>query len=343
MVRALAVNKAGAKLEPFEFEARELEDHEVEISVSHCGLCHSDLSMINNDWGASQYPLVPGHEVVGKISKVGASVSSRRLGETVGLGWHSDFCSTCNSCETGDHNLCHSAQPTIIGRHGGFAEKIQASAAAVVALPSGMDPANAGPLFCGGITVFNPIVQFDVKPSDRVAVIGIGGLGHLAIQFLNAWGCEVTAFSSSKSKAQEAQSLGAHHVLNSTNIEGLNRARNTFDFILCTVNVNLDWKSYLNTLSPRGRLHFVGAITDPLAISAAQLMGKQLQISSSPVGSPTTIKQMLDFAVRHNIEPKVEVFPFHKANEAVEKLKAGDMRYRAVLRLDSLIEQPVSA
>ncbi len=333
MIKALAAQQAGAPLTAFEFSAPELGDYDIEITVSHCGLCHSDLSMINNDWGASQYPLVAGHEVVGTVTQVGSLVSKHKLGDRVGLGWHAGYCERCDHCHSADHNLCANIQPTIIGRYGGFAQRVFASETAAVALPKGIDAASAGPLFCGGITVYNPIVQFGIKPTDKVAVIGIGGLGHLALQFLNAWGCEITAFSSNPAKAQEAKGLGAHHVLDSTDSAALKGARNRFDFILCTVNVSLNWGAYLGTLSPRGRLHFVGVLTDPLAISVGQMMSKQLQISSSPVGSPATIAEMLEFAARHNIKPTIEVFPFSKANDAIAKLKAGEVRYRAVLEM----------
>lgn len=333
MIKALAVLEAGGKLEEYQYEPSELANNEVEISVSHCGVCHSDLSMINNDWGTSRYPLVPGHEVVGTVSRIGEGVHKHQVGDAVGLGWHASYCEQCDYCHSADHNLCAASRPTIIGRHGGFASKVVASQTATVSLPQGMDKASAGPLFCGGITVYNPLVQFDVKPTDRVAVIGVGGLGHLALQFLNAWGCEVTAFSSSASKAKEARELGAHHVLDSTNRDQLKAARNSFDFILCTVNVSLNWHAYLGTLAPRGRLHFVGMVTDPLAISVGALLNKQLQISASPVGSPSAIAEMLTFAKRHNIKPAIELFPFAQANEAIAKLAAGDVRYRAVLEL----------
>ena len=200
MIKAYAALEAGGELQPFEYDPGKLGYSDVEIDVEHCGICHSDLSMLDNEWGFTQYPLVPGHEVVGTISAVGAGVSSLQVGQKVGLGWQSGYCMTCTTCMDGDHNLCASAAGTIVGRHGGFADKVRASAASVVVLPQGVDIETAGPLFCGGITVFNPLVQFDVKPTSKVAVIGIGGLGHMALQFLNAWGCDVTAFTSSEAK-----------------------------------------------------------------------------------------------------------------------------------------------
>lgn len=331
MIKALAALEPKSALVEFEFERPELGEDDVEIEVSHCGLCHSDMSMINNEWGASSYPLVPGHEVVGKVVAIGANVNKHAIGDRVGLGWHAGYCDTCQYCDTGEHNLCAQSQATIIGRHGGFASHVQASQNAVVALPEGLSSEDAGPLFCGGITVYNPLVQYDIKPTDRVAVIGIGGLGHIALQFLAAWGCEVTAFTSSESKAEEAKALGATHVLDSTNPDALKAARGRFDMILCTVNVSLNWAGYLSTLAPKGRLHFVGVVVDPVAISVNQLIGNQLQISGSPVGSPAVIDKMLQFAARHNIKPQVEVFKKHQANEAIEKLESGKMRYRAVI------------
>ena len=332
MIKAYAATEPGGELKPFEYDPGPLGDHDVEIDVEYCGICHSDLSMLNNEWGITQFPFVPGHEVAGKVSAVGKHVAKLNIGDRVGLGWHAGYCNECQTCLEGDHNLCSSAQGTIVGRHGGFADKVRAQASSVVALPQGLDSEKAGPLFCGGITVYNPMVQFDVKPTARVGVVGIGGLGHMALQFLNAWGCEVTAFTSSESKRQEALELGAHHTLDSRDKEALKTAANSFDLILSTVNVSLDWNSYINTLKPRGRLHLVGAVLEPVAVSVFALMGAQRSVSSSPVGSPAVIAEMLDFAERHNIEPKVEVFDMADVNKAVERLENGNPRYRVVLK-----------
>lgn len=203
-----------------------------------------------------------------------------------------------------------------------------------MALPKGIDVKSAGPMFCGGITVFNPLVQFDIKPTSKVAVIGIGGLGHLALQFLNAWGCEVTAFTSSESKFDEAKSMGAHHVINSIDAKQIEAANSRFDLIISTVNVKLDWNLYLTTLTPKGRLHFVGATLEPLNVGVFSLIGGQKSISGSPVGSPDTIKTMLDFANQHSIEPLVEEFPMSQVNEAIAHLESGKARYRIVLKAD---------
>lgn len=332
MIQAYAAMMPGGKLESWEYEPAPLADGEVEIEVDYCGICHSDLSLINNEWGIAQYPLVAGHEVAGRVKAVGKGVSQLKVGQNVGLGWHSGYCNHCSPCHSGDQNLCGTAQATIVGRHGGFADRVRAQADAVVALPDGLDIESAGPLFCGGITVFNPLVQYDIKPTDKVAVIGIGGLGHMALKFYSAWGCEVTAFTSSEDKKKEALSLGAHHTINSRNQGEIAAHANEFDFIISTVNVKLDWNLYLSTLKPKGRLHFVGATLEPLDVGVMAMLGQQRSISASPVGSPGTIAQMLEFARLHDIRPQIEVFPMDKINEALAHLESGKARYRVVLK-----------
>ena len=320
-VKAYAAASAGAELKPFEYELGPIGLNQVDIKVETCGICHSDLSMLDNEWGFTQYPFVAGHEVIGLVEAIGENVKGLKKGQRVGLGWSSGSCMTCEWCESGNHNLCKSNEGTIVGRYGGFADKVRAESAWVIPLPDKLNAESSGPLFCGGITVFNPIVQFDIKPTDRVGVIGIGGLGHMALRFLNAWGCEVTAFSTSSDKEAEAKSFGADHFVNSKDAASLEKVTDSFDFILSTVNAPLDWNSYIGALRPKGRLHFVGAVLEPLSIPVFPLLMGQKSISASPLGSPATTVKMLDFAARHNIAPTVEVFKFSQINEAMEKLK----------------------
>ncbi|MEQ8385581.1 MAG: NAD(P)-dependent alcohol dehydrogenase [Coleofasciculus sp. A1-SPW-01] len=332
MIKAYAAHEPGGQLQPFEYDPGTLGDEEVEIKVEYCGICHSDLSMLDNEWGMTEYPFVPGHEVVGTIAALGDKVTTLNLGQRVGLGWFSGSCMTCEWCMSGNHNLCSNAEGTIVSRHGGFADKVRADYSWVVPLPDGINPATAGPLFCGGITVFNPIVQFDIKPSDRVGVIGIGGLGHIALGFLQAWGCEITAFSSSPDKEAEARELGATHFINSGDPKALESVQNSFDFILSTASADLDWNAYIAALRPKGRLHFVGVIPNPLSTPIFPLIAGQKSISASPLGSPVTITRMLDFAARQGVEPITETFSFEQVNEAMEKLRHGKPRYRLVLK-----------
>jgi alcohol/geraniol dehydrogenase (NADP+) len=332
MIHGYAAQSPSGKLEPFEYDPGVLGAEEVEIQVEYCGICHSDLSMIDNEWGISQYPLVPGHEVVGKIAQVGNAVKKLQAGQRVGLGWYSRSCMTCEWGVSGDRNLCQTSESTIVGRYGGFADKVRAHEGWVILLPEGLDPATSGPLFCGGITVFNPIVQFDIKPTDRVGVIGIGGLGHMALGFLKAWGCDVTAFSTSPDKEAEARTIGASHFINSRDSEAIARATNTFDMILSTVAADLDWGTYITMLRPKGRLHFVGIAPNPVSSLVFPLVSGQKSISGSPLGSPATIAKMLEFTNRHHFKPLVEEFSFDQVNEAISRLRTGKPRYRIVLK-----------
>ncbi len=333
-IKAYAAKSKGAALEPFEYNPGPLGAEQVEIAVDYCGICHSDLSVLHNHWGNAQYPLVPGHEVSGRIVAAGDNVKNVKVGDRVGLGWFSGSCMACPDCLRGDHNFCVNGEDSIIGRHGGFADRVRCHWVWAVPLPEAVDPAKAGPLFCGGITVFNPIVQFGVKPTDRVGVVGVGGLGHLAVQFLNKWGCEVFAFTSSDDKKAELQSLGAHHVVNSRDPAQLKPLARSLDFVMVTVNVPLDWPAYIETLAPRGRLHFVGAVLEPLNIGVFPLLMGQRSVSASPLGSPATTARMLDFCARHDIAPVTETFPMTQVNDAIARLESGKARYRVVLKND---------
>lgn len=332
MITGYAATKPGGMLEPFEFDPGPLGETEVEIKVEYCGLCHSDLSMVNNEWGISRYPLIPGHEIIGTVAALGPDAQGLTPGQRVGLGWFANSDLTCEWCKSGNHHLCASAVGTIVGHHGGFADRVRANAAWVIPLPEKLPPQTAGPLMCGGITVFYPLLLAAVKPTARVGIVGIGGLGHMALQFAKAWGCEVTAFSSSPEKESEARGFGADQVINSRDPEAIKKAATSFDFILSTVNVPLDWEAYIGALRPQGRLHLVGAVTQPLTVPLFPLLLGEKSISSSPTGSPAAIATMLDFAARHHIQPTVETYKFSEINEALERLRQGKARYRIVLR-----------
>jgi len=331
-VNAYAVKEPKGKLVPFSYESGELSPENIDIKVSYCGLCHSDMSMMNNDWGMTQYPIVPGHEIIGEIVAVGNAVKNLKVGDKVGLGWMSSSCMSCSQCMSGDHNLCANSEGTIIGRHGGFAKYVRSHWSWAIPNPEGMDLSKEGPLLCGGITVFSPIFLSNLKPTDSVGVIGIGGLGHLAIKFLKHWGCDVIAFSSNPSKKDEILSMGANKVINSKDSEELKSVSGKLKFILNTTNVSLDWDSYLTALSPKGKLHTVGAVLEPMQIPAFSLIMGDKSVGGSPIGSPEIIRIMLDFCNRHNIYPNVEEFPMEEVNEAIEHLEQGKARYRIVLK-----------
>ncbi|MEO0484125.1 MAG: NAD(P)-dependent alcohol dehydrogenase [Planctomycetota bacterium] len=333
-IRAYAANEAGGKFEAFEYDPAPLGADEVDVTVEACGICHSDLSMLNNEWGLTQFPFVGGHEVVGTVAAKGDEVKHLEVGQRVGVGWYNASCGGCGQCLGGDHNLCAQRHDLIVGHHGGFGEKIRSQGAWTIPIPDGIEPTTAGPLFCGGITVFNPIVQMGVKPTDRVGVIGIGGLGHLALQFLNKWGCEVTAFTSTGAKMDEAKELGAHRCVNSRDDDAINAEAGRFDFIMSTVNVPLNWDAYLGALGPKGRLHHVGAVLEPQAVQAFGLIAGQKSISGTPLGAPATMRTMLDFCARHDIAPKCEVYKMSDLNAAVGRLRDEKPRYRVVVEAD---------
>jgi uncharacterized zinc-type alcohol dehydrogenase-like protein len=333
-IHALAATEVRGKLMPFSYDPGPLDDEQVELEVLYCGICHSDVAMLTNEWGFSRFPFVPGHEVVGRVVETGSDAKLVRKGQLVGLGWNSGSCLHCRRCLSGDHNMCDSLEQTIIGRYGGFATRVRCHWIWATPIPDGVDPAKAGPLFCGGITVFNPLLQEGVLPVHRVAVVGIGGLGHMALQFYNKWGCDVTAFTSSDAKGEEAKKLGAHHVIDTHSAKALKDASGSFDFVLATVTSALDWGAYLNTLAPKGRLHLVGVPPEPMSIGAFPLIAGQRSVGGSPSGAPGTVATMLDFCARHDTAAVTEEFPMSRANEAIAHLEAGKARYRVVLKND---------
>jgi len=306
---------------------------DVEVAVEHCGVCHSDLSILNNDWGISQYPAILGHEIVGRVTAVGPNAEARKVGERVGVGWNSGSDMHCHQCLSGNHHLCPNVQATIIGHRGGFATHVRAHWAWTFPLPEKLDPAEAGPLMCGGITVFLPLAMY-AKPTDRVGIIGIGGLGHMAVKFAAAFGCDVTAFTSSSRKFAEAEGFGAHHVVSSRDSATIKKLGGSFDLLINTVNATLDWDAMIGALAPNGRLHTVGVVPEPIPVGAFSLIAQQRSVSGSPVGSPQAIETMLDFASRHNVLPQTEHFPMSKINEAFAHLESGKAHYRTVLDAD---------
>ena len=324
---------AGAPFVKQTLDRPELGAEEVEVAVDHCGVCHSDLSMHQNEWGMAQYPAVLGHEVVGRVTALGSMAKGLKIGQRVGIGWTSDSCMHCRQCLSGEHHLCDSAQPTIAGHLGGFANSVRAHWAWTIPLPEGLAYADAGPLLCGGITVFNPIAAF-ATPSSRVGVVGIGGLGHLAVKFAAAYGCEVTAFTSSEKKFDEAKSLGAHHVVSSRDSAAIKKLAKSFDLLIVTVNVPLDWDALIASLAPNGRMHVVGAVLEPIPVTVFPLIMRQGSIGASPTGSPVGIADMLAFAARHKIAPQTEHFPMSRINDAFAHVAAGKARYRVVLDAD---------
>jgi uncharacterized zinc-type alcohol dehydrogenase-like protein len=316
---------------PVEIDLGPIGEHEVEIEVECCGLCHSDLHILKNDWRFTRYPVVAGHEIVGRVVSRGSKARELAEGDRVGVGWQRGACLSCASCLAAEEQLCKSTDSTALGKSGGFATRVRADARFAHPIPAALSSIAAAPLLCAGATVFSPLAIFDVKPTMHVAVIGIGGLGHLAIQFARAWGCEVSAFSSSASKEAEAKSFGAHHFVDTSDPAALERTRRTIDFAISTISADVDVQPYLAALRANGTLCFVGTPNEALRVPARMLLDGQRRIAGSLIAPRWRMRQMLDFAARHGIEAKVEVRKMSELASALERLAANEARYRIVL------------
>lgn len=330
-VCAYAAMRAGAALEPYAYASPELGAMDVDIEISHSGICHSDLHLIDNDWGVSSYPLVPGHEIVGTVSRVGTAVAELREGQRVGVGWLAGACLECAQCRRGEENLCRQAQPTCVGREGGYATRIRVDSRFAVVIPDSLSSEAAAPLLCAGITVFAPLRRAALKTEAFLGVIGIGGLGHLAIQYGKAMGCRVIAFSGSAAKAAEAQRFGAERFVVTSKRGALDAEAGSCDFLLSTVPADLPWTAYLNLLKPNGSLCIVGASPGEFKVPVVALIDGQKNVGGSAVGSNAEMRAMLKFSAEHNIAPMVELFEMKDVNRALDRLRGNHLRYRAVL------------
>ncbi|WP_075181784.1 NAD(P)-dependent alcohol dehydrogenase [Pantoea sp. 1.19] len=335
-IKSYAAMAPDEALKLYEYDAPALGADEVEVDVDYCGVCHSDLSMIANEWGISRYPLIAGHEVIGRVASLGEAAKNKglKVGQKVGIGWTAKSCQHCDECINGRHvNCTRGSVPTILNK-GGFAEKLRADWQWVIPLPDSLDAAVAGPLLCGGITVFKPLLMHNINAMSRVGVIGIGGLGHIAIKILKAMGADVTAFSSSAAKKASILEMGANHVVNSRDPAELKRLAGQFDLIINTVAVDLDWQPYFDALAPQGKFHTVGAVMKPFKVQAFSLIMGDRAVTGSSTGSPGQLRSLMTLASRANIAPQVEFFPMSKINDALDHVKAGKANYRVVLQAD---------
>lgn len=327
---------------------------EVDIAVTHCGVCLTDVEMIDNSYGISRFPVVAGHEAVGVVQALGNAVDGSRLavGQRVGIGGRAGSCFGCEWCLTGRQHLCPDGDVTVLrGQRGGFATQLRAGDWRYAhPLPDVIASEQAGPLLCAGATVFSAIVRNNVRPTDRVAVVGVGGLGHLAIQFLAKWGCHVTAVSTTEGKADDARRFGAHAFVTSgeghDGREGndgrgsrdgepaaLDDLTGSFDFVLSTVSADLPWDAYLKTLRPQGPLCVVGVPETGLTVRPLSILLGEKKLVGGLTGSVAETRQMLDFAARHDIRPAVETFPVSRFDEAVDHVRQGRAHYRAVIEM----------
>ncbi|MBL8019589.1 MAG: NAD(P)-dependent alcohol dehydrogenase [Leptospirales bacterium] len=330
-INSFAASEKGKPLAAHKYQTQPLAPHECIIKVNACGVCHSDIHMIDNDWTISRYPLVPGHEVIGEVVECGSEVKHIRSGARVGVGWQRSSCLQCSDCLSGNENLCNKNQGVITHGFGGFADHLLMDSRFVFAIPDGAETETSAPLLCGGITVYSALIHAGMKHGQRIGVIGVGGLGHMAIQFASKLGNSVTAFTTSDDKAQFAASLGATEAIVTDGKRPKKRTRQAFDIIISTVAHTQEWSDYVNLLGSDGTLTFVGVPNENLSIPLGLLLGKRRRIMASPIGGRAMITKMLQLTADHGIKAIIEKFPMTRANEAIERVRSNKVRYRAVL------------
>ena len=344
--KAYAAQSAESGVAPFGFDRREPRPDDVSIEIDYCGVCHTDIHFAQNDWGATVYPVVPGHEIIGRVTSVGNDVSAYKVGDIVGVGCMVDSCRTCSACESGLEQYCKEGMTgTYNGEDrydqsvtfGGYSDNVVVSERFVVRIPEKLDPAAAAPLLCAGITTYSPLRHYGVKKGDKVGVIGMGGLGHMGVKIAKALGAEVTIFTRSESKVAEAKKQGADHVVISTDEQQMKDATETFDFMLDTVPVQHDLNPYLNCLSYDGT-HILVGLLEPIepALEAGNLVLKRRVLAGSLIGGMPETQEMLDFCAEHDISCDVEMLDIKNINEAYERIKKGDVKYRFVIDMATL-------
>jgi uncharacterized zinc-type alcohol dehydrogenase-like protein len=344
--KAYAAKSSDSPLAPFSFDRREPRPDDVSIEIDYCGVCHTDIHFAQNDWGMTQYPVVPGHEIIGRVTAVGPEVQGFKPGDVVGVGCMVDSCRSCSACEAGLEQYCLEGNTATYNgedRHdgsityGGYSDKVVVSERFVVRVPEKLDPAAAAPILCAGITTYSPLRHYGVKAGDKVGVIGMGGLGHMGVKFAKALGAEVTIFTRSEAKVAEAKKQGADHVIISTDDSQMEAATETFDFLLDTVPVQHDLNPYLNCLKYDGTHILVGLLepVDP-ALQAGALVMKRRVLAGSLIGGMPETQEVLDFCAEHDITCDVEMLDIRNINEAYERMKKGDVKYRFVIDMQTL-------
>jgi len=331
-IHGYAAKAKGMLLEPFEYDPPPLSPNDVRISVTHCGLCYTDVHGIDDYWGITPFPFVPGHEIVGHVTEMGPAATGFKAGDRVGVGWQGRSCGKCEWCKGGEEHLCKDVDRNAAWEpYGGFADSFRVDSRFAYHLPEGMPSEAAAVMLCAGLTVYSPLRRYGIGPDHRVGVIGVGGLGHLAIQFARALGSDVTAISSSPGKEEEARALGAEHFLLSTDRAALKEHELGFDMLLYTSHADVDWTPLMRALNIHGRMVMMGFPPADVKFDAMELVVRQNSMTGSLLGSPATMREMLAFAQSKGVRPRVELMPMARANEAIQRLKENRARYRIVL------------
>ncbi|HEX7518243.1 MAG TPA: NAD(P)-dependent alcohol dehydrogenase [Chthoniobacterales bacterium] len=343
--KAYAASAANSPLAPFSFDRREPTPNDVQIDILFCGVCHSDLHTVRGEWGGTIYPCVPGHEIVGRIVKVGSDVKKFREGDLVGVGCMVDSCRTCENCRANLEQFCDSGvvftynskdKQTGGMTYGGYSKSIVVDQHFVLRIPDKLDPAAAAPLLCAGITTYSPLRHWKVGRGQKAGVVGLGGLGHMAVKFANAFGAQVVLFTTSPDKTADAKRMGAHEVVVSKSEEEMKKHAESFDVILDTVSARHDLNAYLALLKRDGTLTLVGAPPEPMPLEAFSLIHRRRQLAGSLIGGIEETQEMLDFCAEHGITCDIEMILIDQINEAYERMLKSDVKYRFVIDMASL-------
>lgn len=329
-IMGYAAKAIGETLKPFTYDPPKLGENDVRVTVTHCGVCHTDIHAIDDYYGITTFPFVPGHEIVGNVTEAGPAVVGLKEGDRVGIGWQGRSCGKCEWCLTGETQLCMEIEDTtVMVPYGGFSSSVIADYRFVHPLPPTMPSEFAAVLMCAGVTVYSALKTYMTSPQLKVAILGVGGLGHLAIQFAHAFGCEVTAMSSSPNKKEQALGFGADHFINSNDRDSMREVYYGYDLVICTANNGINWQVLLRTIKKRGRLVLVGF--PDIKMNSTDLVAHELSITGSLIGNPPMMRAMLSFAQEHGIKPMVELMPMSQVNAALQKVKENKARYRIVL------------
>lgn len=344
-VKGYAAQEAKAPLAPFSFERREVGAHDVAIDILYCGVCHSDVHQVRNEWGGAMFPMVPGHEIVGHVTQVGEHVSTFRVGDLVGVGCMVDSCRECSSCAEDQEQYCElgnagTYNSTEMDRqtptYGGYSNHVVVQERFVLHISNKLSPDRVAPLLCAGITTYSPLRQWNIGQGHKVAVVGLGGLGHMAVKFAAAMGAEVTVLSTSPGKEADAKELGAHKFVVTKDKEAMKRIRNSFDFIVNTVSAPLDLNVYLGLLRLDGTMVLLGVPPEAPTVHAFNLIAKRRRLAGSLIGGIKETQEMLDYCAEHNIMSDVEVIPMADINTAYDRMVKGDVHYRFVIDMATL-------
>jgi uncharacterized zinc-type alcohol dehydrogenase-like protein len=346
-----ATHGANASFQPFSFERRDVGPYDVLIEILFCGICHTDIHQARNEWGGAKYPMVPGHEIVGRITKVGSAVTKFQEGDLAGVGCFVDSCRECVSCRDGEEQYCESGMVATYNgtdadgktTYGGYSSHIVVDENYTLRIAPEQPLEAVAPLLCAGITTYSPLKRFGVRDGHKVGVVGLGGLGHMAVKLAVSMGAEVTVFSTSPSKEEDARRLGAHHFVTTRDAANLEPLANTLDFILDAVSADHDLNQYLNLLKRDGSLVLVGAPEKPLDIEAFSLIFKRRSVAGSLIGGIRETQEMLDYCAANNITSDIEVIAIQQIEEAFERTIKGDVRYRFVIDMKSLQHRGASA